>query len=118
MKQILLDLMIKMMPLMKPLVYAGAAVLAIGVLATVVKLLSGKGNGIAWLSGWILVGIGGFFLACQLAGMALDATPSINFADSTKFEFDLKPFWQVGLGMLVPGVLVALIAGRRPSSAH
>lgn len=44
--------------------------------------------------------------------MFLGATPSINFGDSTKFEFGLKPFWEIGLGMLVPGVLIALIGGR------
>ncbi len=55
---------------------------------------------------------GAFFLASPATGMFLGATPSINFGDSTKFEFDLKPFWEIGLGMLVPGVLIALIGGR------
>ena len=113
MKQTMLDLMVRMMPLMMPLVYAGAALLAIGVLATFVRLVSGRGDGIARLSGWILVGLGLFFLACQAAGMWLGATPSINFGNTSKFEFDLKPFWQIGLAMLVPGLLVALIDGRR-----
>jgi hypothetical protein len=112
MKQMMLDLMVKMMPLMMPLVYAGAALLVIGVLAIIMRLSSGTGQNIARLSGWILVGLGLFFLASQAAGMLLGATPSINFGDSTKFEFDLKPFWQIGLGMFVPGLLIALIGGR------
>lgn len=112
MKQMMLDMMVKMMPAMMPLVYAGAALLAIGVIATIAEVLAGRGQRIARLSGWLLVGLGVFFLASQVAGMSLGATPAINFADSTKFEFDLKPFWQIGLGMSVPGLLIALIGGR------
>lgn len=117
MKQMMLDLMVKMMPLMMPMVYAGAALLVIGVLATIARVLSGTGQSIARLSGWILVGLGAFFLVSQAAGMFLGAAPSINFGDSTKFEFDLKPFWQIGLGMFVPGLLIALIGGRTMSKA-
>ena len=112
MKQAMLDLMVKMMPLMMPLVYAGAALVAVGVLATLARLIWGKGRGIAKLSGWALFALGVFFLVCQVAGAWLGATPSINFGDSTKFEFDLKPFWEIGLAMLVPGLLIALIGGR------
>lgn len=113
MKQTMLDLMVKMMPLMMPLVYLGGVLLAIGVLALLLHLAAGKASGIARFAGWFLAGLGVFFLACQVAGMWLGATPSINFGDSAKFEFDLKPFWQIGLAMLVPGVLIGWLAGRK-----
>ena len=110
MHQMMLDLMVKMMPFMMPLVYAGGALLAVAVLALVVQLAFGRGGGVARACGWLLVILGVFFLACQGAGMILGAAPSINFADSTKGDFDLKPFWEIGLGMLIPGLIVAAIA--------
>ena len=113
MKQTMLDMMVAMMPLMMPLVYAGGALIAIGILATLSQILFGRGRGIAKLSAWLLVILGVFFLASQLAGMFLGAAPSINFADSTQGEFDLKPFWQIGLAMLIPGTVIALIRWRR-----
>jgi len=108
----MLDLMVKMMPLMMPLVYLGGVLLAIGVLGVVFHLVTGKAGGLARFAGWLLAGLGVFFLVCQVAGVWLGATPSINFADSAKFEFDLKPFWQIGLAMLVPGVLIGWLGGR------
>lgn len=109
----MLDLMVKMMPLMMPLVYLGGILLAIGVLALIVHLVSGKAGGVARFAGWLLAGLGLFFLVCQAAGMWLGATPSINFGDSAKFEFDLRPFWQIGLAMLIPGALIGWLARRR-----
>lgn len=113
MKQTMLDLMVKMMPFMMPLVYIGGALLAIGVLALLLRLATGKAGGIARLAGWLLIGLGLFFLLCQAAGAWLGSTPSINFGDSAKFEFDLKPFWEIGLAMLIPGVLIAWLARNR-----
>jgi len=112
-KQTMLDLMVRMMPLMMPLVYLGGVLLAIGLLSLIAYLASGNAGGLARFAGWLLAGLGVFFLACQVAGMWLGATPSINFGDSAKFEFDLKPFWEIGLAMLVPGALIGWLAGRQ-----
>jgi hypothetical protein len=49
--------------------------------------------------------------------MVLGAQPAINFGDSTKFEFILYPFWQIGLALLVPGLLILMVGGRRTTSA-
>ncbi len=87
MKQMMLDLMVQMMPYMMWIVYAGAALVAIGILATLAQLVTGRGGGLARLAAWLLVLLGIFFLACQLAGMLLGAPPSINFA-----EFDPRRF--------------------------
>jgi len=113
MKQMMLDVMVAMMPYMMPLVYAGGVLLALGALATLVRLASGSAAGLARVSGRLLVALGIFFLACQAAGFVLGAQPAINFGDATKFEFDLKPFWQIGLALLVPGIVIFLIGGRR-----
>lgn len=116
MKQTMLDLMVAMMPYMMPLVYAGGVLLALGALATLVRLASGSAAGLARISGRLLMALGVFFLACQVAGMVLGAPPSINFGDATKFEFNLKPFWQIGLALLIPGFLFLLIGGRRTAA--
>ena len=113
MKQMMLDLMVQMMPYMMWLVYAGAALVAIAILAMLVQFVTGTGAGLASLAARLLVLLGIFFLACQLAGMLLGAPPSINFANSTQGDFDLKPFWQVGLAFLIPGIVVALFTRRR-----
>ncbi|MBU6442575.1 MAG: transporter [Alphaproteobacteria bacterium] len=110
MHQMMIGLMAKMMPFMMPLVYAGGALLAIGVVVLIAQIASGRGGGLAKTCGWLLVILGVFFLACQAAGMVLGAAPSINFADSTKGDFDLRPFWEIGLGMLVPGLVIVAIA--------
>ncbi|MDE2181554.1 MAG: transporter [Alphaproteobacteria bacterium] len=112
MKQTMLDLMVKMMPLMMPLVYVAGVLLVTAVLSLAVHLTSDRAGGIARFAAWLLAAMGVFFLACQAAGMWLGATPSINFGDSAKFEFDLKPFWQVGLAMLIPGTLIGWLAGH------
>jgi TRAP-type mannitol/chloroaromatic compound transport system permease small subunit len=113
MHQFMLDMMAMMMPFMMPLVWVGVALIALGVLSVLTRLVSGGllGNrGAAW-AGTLLIVVGLFFIACQGAGMLLGATPAINFGDSTKYEFDLKPFWMVGLAFLIPGLVIRALRG-------
>lgn len=114
MRQFMLDMMVMMMPLMMPLVWAGAALAAAGVLFAVISFVSGSAGArrLASVAGLTLIILGVFFLACQVAGMLLGATPAINFGDATKYEFNLKPFWMVGLGFLIPGIVLRLIAPK------
>ncbi len=114
-RQFMLDMMAGMMPYMMPLVWLGAGLVVAGVLAAFAGLVSGSaGVGrIASLAGRLLVVLGVFFLVCQVAGMLLGATPAINFGDSTKYEFDLKPFWTIGLAFLIPGILICRASRRR-----
>ncbi len=115
MRQFMLDMMAAMMPFMMSLVWIGAALVVAGALAAFVSLVSGSaGIGrVASLAGALLVILGVFFLLCQAAGMLLGATPAINFGDSTKYEFDLKPFWTIGLAFLIPGALICRAGGWR-----
>ncbi len=113
MRQFMMDMMATMMPLMMPLVWLGAALIAVGVLSVLARLVTGStlaSRGASW-SGTLLVVIGLFFVASQGAGMLLGATPAINFSDSTKYEFNLKPFWMVGLAFLVPGLVIRSLRG-------
>lgn len=110
MKQDLTDLMSAMMPAMLPLVWLGGAMLALGILF----LVLGRRRLARWPAGLATV-VGVFFLAAQGLGKLLGARPSINFGDPRQMEFVLVPFWQIGLFLLVPALLIGLLAekGRR-----
>lgn len=113
MRQLMMDMMAKMMPFMMPLVWLGVALVVLGILSVVLRLLTGSAlasRSASW-SGTLLVVVGLFFIASQAAGMLLGATPAINFGDATKYEFNLKPFWMVGLAFLVPGLVVRALRG-------
>jgi hypothetical protein len=114
MRQSLINIKAAMMPFMMPLVWLGAASIVVGVLSLLVHLLTASRlarAGASW-SGALLVLLGVFFVACQGLGMLLGAAPAINFGDATKYEFDLKPFWMIGLAFLVPGILLGLLQRR------
>jgi hypothetical protein len=115
MKQFMLDMMVAMMPYMMPIIYVGYAALAVGVLAwmasTIVRPNEKPANVLLW-SGRVAAGIGLFFIACQLAGIMLGASPAINFGDATKFEFVMVPFWQIGAGFLLAGILYGFVTSR------
>jgi len=116
MKDALIGIMVQMMPFMKPVMWIGAAAIAIGgLLLFLVTFSTGGARGQVRLAGTIAIAIGLFFLACQLAGSLLDVPPSINFGDSSKFQFWLAPFWQVGLAGLVPGLVLHRLG--RPRAA-
>ncbi len=113
MRQFMMDTMAGMMPLMMPLVWLGVALIAVGILSVLARLVTGStlaSRGGSW-SGVLLVVIGFFFVASQGAGMLLGAAPAINFGDATKYEFNLKPFWMVGLAFLVPGLVILALRG-------
>jgi hypothetical protein len=115
MRHVMMDMMAKMMPLMMPLVWLGLALIAVGVLSVLARLITGSphaSRGASW-SGTLLLLLGVFFLASQVAGMLLGATPAINLGDATKYEFNLKPFWMIGLVFLVPGLAFRALRGGR-----
>jgi hypothetical protein len=108
MKAFMLDMMVAMMPYMKPLLWIGVAAAAAALLLRLVTLFMGRPGalqrGVCWASG-IAVALGVFFLLCQVMGMLLGATPAFNLADSAKFEFWMVPFWQAGLALLAAGII-------------
>ncbi len=115
MRHVMMDMMARMMPLMMPLVWLGLALIAVSVLSVLARLTSGSAlasRGASW-SGTLLLVLGAFFLMSQAAGMLLGASPAINLGDATKYEFNLKPFWMVGLVFLVPGFAFRALRGGR-----
>ena len=111
MKQLLIDAMTAMMPLMKPLVWLSGIALVAGL---ALMLIGGPGwRRWASIAGNVMLGTGLFFLAAQGMGALLGASPSINFGDSAKFQFELVPFWKLGMASIVAGILVRLMARVR-----
>lgn len=125
MKQTLIDMMNAMMPHMKiPLTLAvllGVAGLVLLIAKWVLAIyktpvghsnfmgsvLAGRVGAYLGLSivSWGLIAIGVFYLVCHAMGLFLGMTPKINFGDPKAFEFNLVPFWQLGLGTLAAGLI-------------
>ncbi len=108
MKQTLSEIMISM----KPMVWIGAAALAIGLVALVLRFAKGHNDKLTTTLSWtsaLLLGLGLFFVAAQFMGQWLGMQPQINFGDPTKFEFKLVMFWQLGVVSLIGGIIYRLV---------
>lgn len=111
MKQLMIDMMAAMMPYMKTPVLIGGALVVVGAVLTLWRLKSGRGP--VGVVGWILVGLGAFYIICQGMGLYLGMQPTVNFGDPTKFEFKTVEFWKIGLALLAPGALFLFVAKSR-----
>ncbi len=58
-----------------------------------------------WLGGLLAV-FGILFLLGDGVAQLMDMGANINLGDASKFEFILVRFWQVGLGLLIPGSIL------------
>lgn len=107
MKDVMIDIMVSMMPIMKPFMWFGVVVVIIGFIFVLAKFLFKSDNSkvILW-SGRLVFLVSIFFLLAQLAGHFLSMPPTINFGDSSKFEFILVSFWQIGVAFLVSGLII------------
>ncbi|MGO9172080.1 MAG: hypothetical protein ACLP7P_08960 [Rhodomicrobium sp.] len=116
----MLDMMVMMMPWMKPLLYIGLLAVVAGLALTVAKPMIAcepRLKGLLW-SGRIAVGMGLFFFACEGMGAILGAAPQFNLGDATKFEFRMVPFWHAGALLLLCGLFIGnILAHARKSAA-
>jgi hypothetical protein len=112
MKNIMIDMMVTMMPYMKPVMWLGVIVTALGLLFVVANIAFNKDikKGITW-SIRIALATATFFLAAQLAGFLLNMPPTVNFGDSAKFEFILVSFWQIGSALLIASLIIKYLSG-------
>jgi len=118
MKDTMIDMMVSMMPLMKPFMWAGIVAAAIGIALLVANmLLKNNSNKIIIWSNRVVFGISIFFIAAQIAGYFLSMPPTINFGDSSKFEFILVSFWQIGVAFLVAGIAIRFANNFRKVNA-
>jgi len=107
MKDSMIDMMVMMMPYMKPFMWIGVVAVIAGILLVIANLAF-KSNTLkaSTLLGRVVFGVSIFFIAAQLAGYFLNMPPTINFGDSSKFEFILVSFWQIGAAFLVAGFII------------
>ncbi len=115
MKQTMIDAMTQMMPYIMPAAYAGAALLALGIVALLFWFFSGWGTGLLRLTGRLAILLGLFFLASQVAGAYLQMQPELNLGDAAKFEFNTVAFWIVGLVFLILGLVLRIFGSFRPT---
>jgi len=114
MKESIVDLMLTMMPLMKPFMWVGVGISALGILLILAQYLfkSDMRKAKKWTTALIFVAAL-FFILAQIAGYLLNMTPAINFGDSSQFEFILVSFWKIGLGFLIVTVLLKFTGKTR-----
>ncbi len=107
MKDTFVNMMVSMMPLMKPFMWFAAAVAVIGIVLTITNLAfkTEIRKAVLW-SGRLVLIAAIFFLAAQGAGSILNMPPTINFGDAAKFQFILVSFWQIGLVLLIAGLCI------------
>ncbi len=118
MKDTLIDMMVNMMPLMKPMMWLAIIAAAIGLLFALGRIAF-KANAckmVSWSSRIVLT-IATFFLASQLMGYLLSMPPTFNLGDSSKFEFILVSFWKVGAALLAAGIVIHYSCRFQPRKA-
>jgi len=110
------DMMVAMMPYMKPVMWVGAVFAIIGLLIIISKFVFkvDMQKSILW-SGRIALSTAIFFLSAQVAGYFLNMPPTVNFGDSSKFEFILVSFWQIGITLLIASLIIKYFSSTHHS---
>ena len=118
MKDMMIDMMVLMMPYMKPFMWIGVVVAALGLVIIVANyaLKSDMHKAVVW-SGRVVFAVSIFFIAAQVAGYFLNMPPTVNFGDSSKFEFILVSFWQIGLAFLVAGLVIKFAGSNKKEAS-
>lgn len=114
MKDTLIDMMVTMMPLMKPFMWLGVIFAALGIILIVANfaLKSNMQTAVTWTAR-IVLSVSIFFIVAQAMGYLLSMPPTINFGDSSKFEFVLVSFWQIGVGFLVASLIIKFLGRQK-----
>jgi hypothetical protein len=114
MKQSILDLAAQLTPFTTQIAYAGAIILFIGWLALFIWVIRHRGTGLLRLAGRLLILLGVLFLAFQVAAFALGLDTTTNF-EGAWVNLHRKPFWLVGMALLIPGFVLRLVGSIRPT---
>ncbi|VAW64804.1 hypothetical protein MNBD_GAMMA10-1816 [hydrothermal vent metagenome] len=117
MRDAMIDMMVMMMPYMKPFMWFAAVVAALGLVFIIVKIAFKKEipKTLAWTRLIVFISAG-FFFGAQLAGYFLNMPPTVNFGDSSKFEFILVSFWQIGAAFLFAGLVLKFLGGSEQTA--
>ena len=119
MKDALIEMMIAMMPYMKPFMYIGIAFVVLGLILVLTKMAAKApdNKALRWSLRFIFI-TAGFFLIAQAMGIFLSMPPTINFGDSSKFEFILVSFWQIGLAFLIAALILKVLGRTKKQTAE
>lgn len=116
MKEQMITMMAAMMPFMKPIAVAGVVGIVAGLVGGLRPGGTGIGSRLARLGLSVTLGVGVFFVACEIAGRYLGMEPTLLFA-SDPFDRALYrnqwPFWAIGAAFLVAGVLMRTLGRTR-----
>lgn len=114
----MIDMMVMMMPYMKPFMWIGVVVAVLGIAFIIASyaLKSDMNKAVNW-SGRVVFAVSIFFIAAQIAGYFLNMPPTVNFGDSSKFEFILVSFWQIGVAFLVAGLIIKFAGVAKKSAS-
>lgn len=102
-------------PFMMPLAYTGAILLLLGLIGLMIWIFYGWGTKLLRFSARLLIPLGVFFLACEVAWILVALEPSIDFGDASAFLADKKPFWLFGFGFLISGFFMRIVGALRPT---
>ena len=113
--ELMTQIMTKMMPYMWYVADVGIAALILGAIGWLNWLFTGRSTGLLRSCGRVLIVLGVFFVACQIAGLLLGMKPWLNLGDISKGEFDALPFWMIGLPFFVVGFFFRIFGALRPT---
>ncbi len=113
--ELMTQIMTKMMPYMWYIADVGIAALILGAIAWLNWLFTGGSTGLLRFCGRLLIVLGIFFVACQIAGLLLGMKPWLNLGDIGKGEFEALPFWMIGLPFIVTGFFLRIFGALRPT---
>lgn len=63
-------------------------------------------------SSWVLITISALLIMGYLIGFSMGISTSYNFGDPNKYEFFLVALWKLGLGALIPGLVVRYLTKK------
>jgi hypothetical protein len=118
MKETVINLMLAMMPYMKPFMWTGVGIAVAGLLLLLAQYIFKTNTRRATKWTTVLVFVASvFFILAQVAGYLLNMTPAINFGDSANFEFVLVSFWQIGVGFLLVSIVLKFAGSAKRAQA-
>ena len=115
MKQSMIDMMLMMMPFMRPIALAGGAFALIDLLLSAYVCSSGNGRGLWSLFAKLTFASGLFFIACEIAGRFLGMEPTILFASDPidrSLYWNQWPFWMIGAALILTWMVAKLMCAR------
>ena len=107
MAQIMIDLMVAIMPYMKPVAYLGMVAAGLSFVLAISQILIGAGGRRAKLTARLAIAVGLFFIACEVAGRFLGMEPTLLFSDdpfNREMFRNQWPFWTLGGTLVLSGM--------------